>query len=58
MNGDLWLLVFALVKKGSLMLCVSSFENVMCKLCFSFFDLLFVAENTMMTLVSRIWRWE
>ncbi len=58
MNGDLWLLVFALMKNGSLMSCVRSFENVMCQLCFSFFDLLFVAENTMMTLVSRIWPWE
>ncbi len=56
MNGDLWLLVFALMKNGSLMSCVRSFENVICQLCFSLFNLSFVAENTMMTLVSRIWR--
>jgi hypothetical protein len=50
-------LVFALMKNddnGNLMSCVRSFKNVMGQLCLSFFDLLFVAENTTMMLVSRI----
>ncbi len=49
--------VFALMKNddnGNLMSCVRSFKNVMGQLCLSFFDLLFVAENTTMMLVSRI----